>query len=53
MRWVLEGKSDRDIGGILGISPTTVHFHVEQIKRKLGVRTRQQAARVVTSLGYA
>ena len=53
MRWVLEGKSDRDIGDILGISHTTAHFHVEQVKRKLGVRTRMQAARIVVSFGYA
>jgi LuxR family quorum sensing-dependent transcriptional regulator len=53
MRWVLEGKSDRDIADILGISHTTVHFHVEQVKRKLGVRTRMQAARIIMSLGYA
>jgi DNA-binding CsgD family transcriptional regulator len=52
MHWVLEGKSDRDIGEILGVSRTTVHFHVEQVKRKLGVRTRVQAAKVVVSLGY-
>jgi len=53
MRWVIEGKSDRDIGDILGISRTTVHFHVEQVKRKLSVRTRMQAARIVVSFGYA
>ncbi len=27
MRWVLKGKSDTDIGLILGISHTTVKFH--------------------------
>ena len=52
MRWVLEGKSDRDIGQILGISHTTVHFHVERVKKKLGVRTRIQAAKHVLSQGY-
>lgn len=52
MRWVLEGKSDRDIGPILGISHTTVHFHIERVKQKLGVRTRIQAAKMVVSLGY-
>lgn len=52
LRWVLEGKSDTDIGKILGISPTTVHFHVERVKGKLGVRTRTQAAATVMTLGY-
>lgn len=52
LRWVLKGKSDTDIGEILGISHTTVHFHIERVKNKLGVKTRTQAAAVVVSLGY-
>ena len=52
LKWVLEGKSDTDIGKILGISHTTVHFHVERVKKKLGVRTRTQAAAMVMTLGY-
>jgi DNA-binding CsgD family transcriptional regulator len=52
LRWMLKGKSDTDIGEILGISHTTVHFHIERVKKKLGVKTRTQAAAVVVSLGY-
>jgi DNA-binding CsgD family transcriptional regulator len=52
LRWVLRGKSDTDIAEILGISHTTVHFHVERVKKKLGVKTRTQAAAIVVSLGY-
>jgi DNA-binding CsgD family transcriptional regulator len=52
LRWVLKGKSDTDIGKILGISHTTVHFHIERVKKKLGVKTRTQAAATVVSLGY-
>jgi len=52
MRWVLEGKSDTDIGQILSISPMTVHYHIENAKKKLGVRTRLQAAQLVVSRGY-
>jgi DNA-binding CsgD family transcriptional regulator len=52
LRWVLKGKSDTDIGKILGISHTTVHFHIERAKKKLGVKTRTQAAATVLSLGY-
>ena len=52
LKWVLGGKSDTDIGKILGISHTTVHFHIERIKKKLGVRTRTQAAAMVMTLGY-
>jgi DNA-binding CsgD family transcriptional regulator len=52
LRWVLKGKSDTDIAKILGISHTTVHFHIERAKKKLGVKTRTQAAATVVSLGY-
>jgi DNA-binding CsgD family transcriptional regulator len=52
LRWVLEGKSDTDIGKILGISHTTAHFHIERVKKKLGVKTRTQAAATLVSLGY-
>jgi LuxR family quorum sensing-dependent transcriptional regulator len=52
LKWVLDGKSDTDIGEILGISHTTVHFHIERVKKKLGVRTRTQAAVMVRTLGY-
>jgi DNA-binding CsgD family transcriptional regulator len=52
LKWVLDGKSDTDIGEILGISHTTVHFHIERVKKKLGVRTRTQAAAMIITLGY-
>ena len=52
LRWVLQGKSDTDIAKILSISHTTVHFHIEQVKKKLGVKTRTQAAAMIVTLGY-
>ena len=52
LRWVLKGKSDTDIGKILHISHTTVHFHIERAKKKFGVKTRVQAAAAVVALGY-
>jgi DNA-binding CsgD family transcriptional regulator len=52
LRCVLQGKSDTDIAKILGISHTTVHFHIEQAKKKLGVKTRTQAAAMIVTLGY-
>ncbi len=52
MRWVIEGKSDTDIGQILNISPTTAHYHIENVKKKFDVRTRLQAAQIIVSLGY-
>ncbi len=37
-----QGKSDWDVARILGLSPDTVHDHVEAAKRKYGVATRTQ-----------
>lgn len=42
--WVAQGKSDTDIGAILGMSRHTVQTHVEKAKTKLGVASRVQAA---------
>jgi DNA-binding CsgD family transcriptional regulator len=43
MRWVSRGKTDAQIAAILKLSATTVHYYVEEAKRKLGVRSRSQA----------
>jgi len=40
--WLVAGKSDWEIGEILEISPKTVNFHVENIKRTYGVKSRNQ-----------
>jgi DNA-binding CsgD family transcriptional regulator len=42
--WLSRGKSNREIGEILGISPRTVNKHLEQIFVKLGVENRASAA---------
>jgi DNA-binding response OmpR family regulator len=42
--WIMRGKSNRDIGEILGLSPRTVNKHLEQIFAKLGVENRTSAA---------
>lgn len=53
--WIARGKSNRDIGEILGMSPRTVNKHLEQIYVKLGVENRASAAaaavRVLPSSG--
>ncbi|ALA20177.1 MULTISPECIES: response regulator transcription factor [unclassified Chelatococcus] len=51
LMWVARGKSSRDVGAILGLSPRTVDKHLEQIYAKLGVENRASAAAVaVTTL---
>jgi DNA-binding CsgD family transcriptional regulator len=44
LHWVAEGKSNGDIGRILGCSERTVKKHLEHIFPKLGVETRTAAA---------
>jgi DNA-binding CsgD family transcriptional regulator len=53
LRWLAGGKTDRDIGIILGISPRTVHKHLQRIYEKLGVETRTAAVVRALSLRYA
>ena len=49
LHWVARGKTNRDIGDILGMSPRTVTKHMEHILPKLGVETRTAAAGLVLS----
>jgi DNA-binding CsgD family transcriptional regulator len=42
-RWLAEGKTDYELGVILGISEHTAHKHVQHILRKLGVSSRATA----------
>jgi DNA-binding NarL/FixJ family response regulator len=44
LSWLAKGKTNRDIGEILGMSPRTVNKHLEHIFEKLGVETRSAAA---------
>lgn len=46
LRWVACGKTNRDIGDILGLSPRTVNKHLEHVYVKLGVETRTAATSV-------
>jgi DNA-binding CsgD family transcriptional regulator len=47
--WVAKGKTNRDIGDILGSSPATVKKHLERVYVKLGVETRTAAAAVAAT----
>jgi len=50
LRWISEGKSNPEIGIILGSSPNTVRKHVQHVLQKLGVETRAAAVRRVRDL---
>jgi len=47
LRWLSAGKTDRDIGAILAISPRTVHKHLQRIYEKLGVEGRAALAQAL------
>lgn len=42
--WIANGKTNREIGQILDMSPRTVNKHLEQVFRKLNVENRTSAA---------
>jgi DNA-binding CsgD family transcriptional regulator len=50
LRWAAAGRSDGEIAAALGISSRTVQKHLERSFRKLAVRTRADAARLVWAL---
>jgi DNA-binding CsgD family transcriptional regulator len=47
LAWVARGKTNFEIGTILGTSPLTVKKHLERIFQKLGVENRTAAASCV------
>lgn len=50
LHWVREGKTNPEIGIILGISSLTVKKHLEHIYARLGVETRTAALRKLADL---
>jgi len=50
LRWAHDGKSNIEIGMILGISSLTVKNHIQKILRKLNVQNRTQAVSKSLSL---
>lgn len=47
--WIVKGKTNKDVGEILGTSPRTVNKHLEHVFQKLGVETRTAAASLVAA----
>jgi DNA-binding CsgD family transcriptional regulator len=43
-RWISEGKTNKEIAAVLGISPRTVQKHIEHIFEKMGVQNRVAVA---------
>jgi DNA-binding CsgD family transcriptional regulator len=49
--WAARGKSRTDIGQIIGVSPRTIKFHLENAQRKLNVAHTTQAVLRAVLLG--
>lgn len=49
--WSAEGKSSAEVGIILDICPDTVNFHLNNIKRKLGVSNKTSAVAYAVAMG--
>jgi DNA-binding CsgD family transcriptional regulator len=45
---VAEGKTNREVGAALFLSPKTVEFHLTRTYRKLGIRSRAELVRRFT-----
>jgi DNA-binding CsgD family transcriptional regulator len=51
LRWIAAGKSNAEIGTILGVTTGTAKIHVERILTKLGVENRNTAAALLRTFG--
>lgn len=51
LRWIRDGKTNRDIAEILGLSPFTVKNHIKKITKKMGVANRSHAVARAFSMG--
>lgn len=49
--WIARGKSSWEMAQIMAISERTVNFHIENVKRKLDVRSRSQLVYNAAVLG--
>ena len=52
LRWIAAGKSNHDIGIILGASPRTICKHAQHIFNKLNVENRTAAAASALAVLY-
>lgn len=50
LAFMADGRRDREIGDLLGITEATVRFHVDNARRKLGAKNRAQAVARLANL---
>ncbi len=49
---IANGLSDREIAATLNLSPKTINFRVEEMKRKLDAKTRVQVVAIALRQGW-
>lgn len=52
LRLIAAGKTEWEMGKILGLSPSTIHEYVEAARRRYGVKTRSQLVLAAARDGY-
>lgn len=52
LHWAAQGKTSWEIGAILGLTESTVNFHMANICRKMGVSRRQAAISIAMRTGF-
>jgi len=52
LRLIAAGKTEWEMGKILGLSPGTIHEYVEGARRRYGVKTRSQLVLAAARDGY-
>lgn len=50
---VARGLTDRQVGAELGLAPDTVRFHLDAVRRKLGLKGRREVAGALVGEGLA
>jgi LuxR family quorum sensing-dependent transcriptional regulator len=51
MRWAAAGKTEWEIGQLLGIAASTAHFHIGRVMRRLGTSSRTNAVALLVLHG--
>ena len=51
LRLVADGHTNKEIGRLLGVAPSTVKTHLEQIMRQLGAVNRADSVRMAYDIG--
>lgn len=53
LQWAAAGKTNSEIGVILGVSENTIRFHFKNVFRRLGVHSRTQAVSIFSQAANA